>query len=127
MGVAAVDYLAARDRARWNAIVALETVFDDKEVDVIVAPATPLVAPRVGELDVTVGGAVMPLRTAVVDANRPANFTGSPAIALPCGFSGDGMPIGMQLIGRRGEEDALLAIAKEFEGVMDERARRPKI
>jgi aspartyl-tRNA(Asn)/glutamyl-tRNA(Gln) amidotransferase subunit A len=127
MGVAAADYLVARDRARWSAIVELETVFDDEEVDVIVAPATPLVAPRVGELDVNVGGAMVPLRTAVVDANRPANFTGSPAIALPCGFSGEGMPIGMQLIGRRGGDGALLAIAREIEGAMEWSARRPKI
>jgi aspartyl-tRNA(Asn)/glutamyl-tRNA(Gln) amidotransferase subunit A len=127
MGVAAADYLVARDRARWSAIVELETVFDDEEVDVIVAPATPLVAPRVGELDVNVGGAMVPLRTAVVDANRPANFTGSPAIALPCGFSGEGMPIGMQLIGRRGGDGALFGIAQEMEGAMDWGARRPKI
>jgi aspartyl-tRNA(Asn)/glutamyl-tRNA(Gln) amidotransferase subunit A len=127
MGVAAADYLVARDRARWSAIVELETVFDDEEVDVIVAPATPLVAPRVGELDVNVGGAMVPLRTAVVDANRPANFTGSPAIALPCGFSGEGMPIGMQLIRRRGGDDALLGIAREFEAAMEWSARRPKI
>jgi aspartyl-tRNA(Asn)/glutamyl-tRNA(Gln) amidotransferase subunit A len=127
MGVAAVDYLVARDRARWSAIVALETVFDDEKVDLIVAPATPMVAPRVGELDVKVGGEMVALRTAVVDANRPANFTGSPAIAVPCGFSGDGMPIGMQLIGRRGGDDALLAIAREFEGVAERSARRPGI
>jgi aspartyl-tRNA(Asn)/glutamyl-tRNA(Gln) amidotransferase subunit A len=125
--VAAADYLVARDRARWSAIVELETVFEDEEVDVIVAPATPLVAPRVGELDVNVGGETGPLRTAVVDANRPANFTGSPAIAVPCGFSGDGMPIGMQLIGRRGGDDALLAIAREIEGAMEWSARRPEI
>jgi len=127
MGVAAADYLVARDRARWSAIVALETVFENEEVDVIVAPATPLVAPRVGELDVKVGGETLPLRTAVVDANRPANFTGNPAIAVPCGFSRDGMPIGMQLIGRRGGDGALLGIAREFEAAMDWSARRPSI
>jgi aspartyl-tRNA(Asn)/glutamyl-tRNA(Gln) amidotransferase subunit A len=125
MGVAAADYLVARDRARWSAIVVLETVFEDEELDVIVAPATPMVAPRVGELGVKVGGETVALRTAVVDANRPANFTGSPAIALPCGFSGDGMPIGLQLIGRRGGDDELLAVAREFERAMDWQRRRP--
>ena len=127
MGVPAADYLVARDRARWSAIVALEKVFDDEELDVIVAPATPTVAPRVGELDVNVGGEVMPLRRAVVDANRPANFTGSPAIALPCGFSGDDMPIGMQLIGKRGGDDELLAAARQIEVAMDWQRRRPTL
>ena len=124
LSVKATDYIAALD-ARARAIAELEGVF--AKVDVIVAPATPLVAPRVGELDVEVGGETVALRTAVVDANRPANFTGNPAIAVPCGFSRDGMQIGMQLIGRRGKDDALLAIAREFASAMSGQRRRPSL
>lgn len=43
-----------------------------------------------------------------------ANAIGLPAIALPCGFA-DGLPVGLQLVAREGADDALLALAREFE------------
>ncbi|NDZ13789.1 amidase [Variovorax sp. WS11] len=42
------------------------------------------------------------------------NAVGLPAIALPCGFA-QGLPVGLQLVGREGEDDALLALARAFE------------
>lgn len=44
-----------------------------------------------------------------------ANLTGQPAVALPCGFDGDGLPVGLQLAGHRGRDGDLLAVAAVVE------------
>ena len=40
------------------------------------------------------------------------NYSGHPAIAMPCGLDGDGLPIGVQLVGKRWSESRLLAVAQ---------------
>jgi aspartyl-tRNA(Asn)/glutamyl-tRNA(Gln) amidotransferase subunit A len=56
----------------------------------------------------------------------PANVTGQPAISVPCGFSKDGLPIGLQLIGRPFEESTLFRIAHAYESLHHWHARRPE-
>lgn len=84
--------------------------------DVILAPATPYPAPPMdssevavegGTLDVHLGG---PARLMV-----PANLAGLPALALPAGFSSDGMPIGIQIIGPAWSDEVLLALGRAFQ------------
>ena len=53
--------------------------------------------------------------------------TGHPAISLPCGFTDDGLPVGMQIVGRHQGEFALLQIAHAFEQVNGTGLRRPGI
>src|SRR5687768_16358787 len=55
----------------------------------------------------------------------PFNLTGHPAITLPCGFAGDGLPIGLQLVGRLRRESDLLAAAAVFEAAGNLLARWP--
>jgi aspartyl-tRNA(Asn)/glutamyl-tRNA(Gln) amidotransferase subunit A len=120
--VRAADYLAALDaRAR---IVA---EFDEalSEVDAIVAPSTPITAPRIGESVVKIRGEDETVRSALVRVSRPANFTRHPAISIPCGFSSSGLPIGMQLIGRHWDEARLLEIASFYEAQTEWHTRRP--
>jgi Asp-tRNA(Asn)/Glu-tRNA(Gln) amidotransferase A subunit family amidase len=45
----------------------------------------------------------------------PINFTGHPAISIPAGLTSDGLPIGLQIIGRRHAEGTVLAVAGAFE------------
>src|SRR6267378_2645710 len=71
----------------------------------------PVSAPPIGAEHVEVEGEQIGVRAALVGMNRPANFTGHPAISVPCGFTRDGLPIGLQLIGRRFDESTLLRIA----------------
>jgi Asp-tRNA(Asn)/Glu-tRNA(Gln) amidotransferase A subunit family amidase len=47
--------------------------------------------------------------------NRPANLAGLPAVSVPCGFTPDGLPVGLQLIGAVTGEHLLLQIAKLLE------------
>jgi amidase len=55
------------------------------------------------------------------------NLTGQPSISVPAGRSEDGLPIGMQLVGRHGEEATLLALAAQLEGELRWTERRPPV
>ncbi|HEX6584342.1 MAG TPA: amidase family protein [Thermoleophilaceae bacterium] len=55
------------------------------------------------------------------------NLTGQPSISVPVGRSDDGLPIGMQLVGRHGEESTLLALAAQLEGELRWTDHRPPV
>jgi aspartyl-tRNA(Asn)/glutamyl-tRNA(Gln) amidotransferase subunit A len=122
--VSAVDYLAAA-KVRAKLTEDFDRAFE--RVDAIVAPATTCTAPRLGELEIDAHGKKIPLRSAVVNTNRPANFTGHPAISLPCGFSRAGLPIGLQLIGPKWGDAKLLAIARTYEQAAGWHNRHPAL
>jgi len=56
-----------------------------------------------------------------------ANITGQPAISLPLHWTADGLPVGMQLMGRYGDEATVLRVAAQLEAEMPWRARRPRV
>lgn len=56
----------------------------------------------------------------------PFNLSGHPAVSVPCGFSKDGLPIGMQIVGKRYDELTLLQVSKKFEEIVPWQGRRPK-
>src|SRR6185369_8055131 len=72
--------------------------------DVLLAPATPLTAPAIGERQAMLGDGPADVRSALLRFTRPFNFSGHPACALPCGFTEGGLPIGMQIVGRPFDE-----------------------
>ena len=121
----ALDYLAAQEvmrRAREEVEVALKTV------EAIVIPATAITAPPMGSERVRVGEVEMPLRSVLVDLNRPGNFTGLPAISTPCGITEDGLPVALEFIGRRFEDGPLIAIADRFAQILrDRQPMRPLV
>ena len=93
-----------------------------KEVDVIVTPATPTPAFRLGEKSED------PLQMYLSDIfTISVNLAGLPAIALPCGFSKAGLPIGMQMIGRAFEEETILRVAHAYEQATQWHTKRPNI
>jgi len=57
----------------------------------------------------------------------PFNITGQPAISVPAGWSSDGLPIGLQLVGRTGEDGPLLALAAAYEEARPWSGRRPEL
>ena len=121
--------LANRYLAGFDVRKQLQAEFDAafQEVDAIVAPTVPVPAPLIGAETVQIGGEQIGVRPAIVGLCRPANFTGLPAISIPCGFTRDGLPVGLQLIGRAFDETTLLRIAFSYERANDWRARRPPI
>jgi aspartyl-tRNA(Asn)/glutamyl-tRNA(Gln) amidotransferase subunit A len=97
-----------------------ETAF--KEVDLMVTPVTPTPAFRLGEK------LQDPLQMYLSDIfTISVNLAGNPAVSVPCGFSKQGLPIGMQLIARPFEEDLLLRGAYAYEQATTWRTKRPLI
>jgi aspartyl-tRNA(Asn)/glutamyl-tRNA(Gln) amidotransferase subunit A len=79
--------------------------------DVLLLPSLPIPAPPIGAASVDVDGAREPVRAAMLRLTQLFNITGHPAIALPAGVGTDGLPRGIQLVGRRMETERLLQIA----------------
>jgi aspartyl-tRNA(Asn)/glutamyl-tRNA(Gln) amidotransferase subunit A len=88
--------------------------------DLLIAPTTPIAAMP---LD-----AVTPdSRSALLRLTRPFNFSGHPAASVPCGFTGDGMPIGMQIVGRPFDEVTIFRAADAWQRATDWHTRRPPV
>lgn len=111
--VSAGDYLRAQ-RARtlmreaWAHMLA--------RVDVIAAPAVPMTAAKAGQDSVRwADGTVEAVSDSYVRLSAPANITGVPALTLPVGKDGAGLPIGMQLMGRPLDEATVLRVGHAYE------------
>jgi len=86
-----------------------------KDVDVIITPGAPVVAPRVGQAFIDWGGDQEPVGNAITRYTSFFNMTGHPAIALPSGLHSSGLPMGVQLVGRYFGEGPLLSVAARIE------------
>jgi aspartyl-tRNA(Asn)/glutamyl-tRNA(Gln) amidotransferase subunit A len=122
--VPANRYLAGFD-VRKSLLAEFDAAFQN--VDALVAPTLPVPAPLIGAESVKIEGEQVGVRPTIVGHCRPANFTGLPAISIPCGFTRAGLPVGLQLIGRAFDETTLLRIALSYESANDWRARHPRI
>jgi aspartyl-tRNA(Asn)/glutamyl-tRNA(Gln) amidotransferase subunit A len=122
--ISAADYLKAqqaRAQFNWEARQLLN------EVDLLAGPTEPITAPRLLAAEVQVGEQIMGTTAALTQYTRPYNITGFPAISIPCGFSNEGMPIGLQLAGRPFDELTVLRTAYAYEQATDWHQRRPPI
>jgi aspartyl-tRNA(Asn)/glutamyl-tRNA(Gln) amidotransferase subunit A len=57
----------------------------------------------------------------------PVNLAGIPAVSIPCGFNAEGLPIGLQIMGRHFDEERLLRVAFTFEQSTDFHLRKPQL
>jgi len=89
------------------------------EWDAILLPTTPTTAPLRAGQDALAAAAALTVYTS------PFNLTGLPAISIPCGFDGLGLPIGLQLVARPWAEARLLRIARAYERATSWHERRP--
>ena len=93
--------------------------------DVLLAPSTPLAAPPLGAREAAVDGGTTDVRGALLRFTRPFNFSGHPACSVPCGFTADGLPLGMQIVGRPFDEVTVLRVADAWQRATDWHTRRP--
>jgi aspartyl-tRNA(Asn)/glutamyl-tRNA(Gln) amidotransferase subunit A len=91
----------------------------------VALPTLPVTAPRIGQGKVVLGGREITSQHAMTYACWIANLSGLPAVSLPCGFGGDGLPVGLTLMGRADGEMRLLMIADAFEAITEWHRRAP--
>jgi aspartyl-tRNA(Asn)/glutamyl-tRNA(Gln) amidotransferase subunit A len=86
--------------------------------DVMVIPAMPVLPPKVGTTLVEIDGRPVHVAPALTRFTSPINFCGFPALSLPCGRSGSGLPVNIQVVGRPGADAAVLGAARWCEQVL---------
>jgi aspartyl-tRNA(Asn)/glutamyl-tRNA(Gln) amidotransferase subunit A len=84
-------------------------------VDVLLTPTLPIVATEIGQREVDIGGYEESVRSALTRFTGPTDLTGHPSLSLPCGLTGSGLPVGMQLIGRPFDEVTLYRFGDAYE------------
>lgn len=115
MGTAlsAADYLAC---LRVRATIVQRTAALFREVDLVATPTVAVLAPPVGSQVVKVTGAEMGVLPALRSFTRWSNLSGCPSVSVPCGMA-DGLPIGLQLMGRMDGDAVVLCAARAYEAV----------
>ena len=107
----------------------LKARFDDlfDEYDLLLSPTMAVPAFPVGEPPKKIGGKEVDPSRGYTPFTSPINMIGHTAASIPCGFSSDGLPIGLHVIGRRGDEETVIAASAAFERARPWIQRRPSV
>ena len=89
-------------------------------VDVLLTPTVPITATLIDERDVNINGYEERVPSALTRLTGPTDLTGHPSLSVPCGFTPAGLPVGLQLIGRRFDEATVYRFGNAYE-----RAEKP--
>jgi amidase len=109
---------------RSRLVGAYEAAFED--FDLLIMPTVPFTAPRYVESDSRAqdielsltGGGIGGSFNSLIENLWPFNFVGLPALTIPCALSA-GLPVGLQIVGRRHEDDVVLRAGYAFENAVD--------
>jgi aspartyl-tRNA(Asn)/glutamyl-tRNA(Gln) amidotransferase subunit A len=112
------DYILAR-RTQAEVKKKFEQFFES--YDFLILPATPIAAPTIEGHDAVEQAGRLTRFTA------PFNLTGLPALSLPCGFTKEGLPIGLQIVSRAWGESKVLNLGHAFEGATEWHTRTPEL
>jgi aspartyl-tRNA(Asn)/glutamyl-tRNA(Gln) amidotransferase subunit A len=110
--ILAEDYVRAR---RGREVLTAEVDAALAGCDALLLPSVPIPAHKIGVSSVRVGGSDETIRNVTLRLTQLFNVTGHPAITVPCGRTPEGLPIGAQLVGRRGGTARLLTVARAVE------------
>ncbi|HZE36842.1 MAG TPA: amidase [Candidatus Eisenbacteria bacterium] len=123
--VSAYDYIQG---SRLRAQLTREFIADVfSTVDVLVAPTIPEPAPTLAEAKAGTTEDVVRRMGQFSRLTRPFNALGLPALSVPCGFSSDGLPISLQVIGRPFDEISVLRLGQAYEQAAGWHMREPKL
>ena len=86
-----------------------------RQIDLIAGPTLGVAAPKIGAKEVTISGSKIGVFKALPSFVRAFNLNGCPAISVPCGFTSQKLPIGLQLAGAPFAEEAVLQAAYAYE------------
>jgi aspartyl-tRNA(Asn)/glutamyl-tRNA(Gln) amidotransferase subunit A len=115
----AVDYLRGLEGQRQ---LRAEVEEQYAKIDVLVTPTTASTASRI-EDELSASGREVHIHRLTC----PFNLTGQPAISLPCGFDRQGLPVGLQIVGRRFDEGTVLRVAHAYEQATNWHKARPNL
>lgn len=106
-----LDELAARFRDSLDGL------------DALLLPTVPIEAPRAASIDSSEGVGITENTARLVELTAPVSYTGLAALSVPCGLSSNGMPLGLQIIGR--DEQTVLSVGLLFQQVTGFHTLRP--
>jgi Asp-tRNA(Asn)/Glu-tRNA(Gln) amidotransferase A subunit family amidase len=124
-GVSAVEFEKAAHRrtALWQTVRRFFERFD-----LLLTPATAVAPFPVGVTFPTeIAGRKVTSPIAWLPFTHPFSITGQPAVSVPCGWTGEGLPVGLQIVGRRFAEATVLRAAAAFEEAAPWAGRRPRL
>jgi aspartyl-tRNA(Asn)/glutamyl-tRNA(Gln) amidotransferase subunit A len=124
LAIPAVSYLEAM---RWRGPALAAYLAAVTGTDAVLAPVAPVPAPTIAESDVGNSDGAEAVIQRLTRFTRPVNYLGLPSLAIPAGFTGKGLPVGMQLIGRPFDEATLLRAGAAFQRATDFHARCPEM
>ncbi len=102
----------------------IQAIFD--QVDILLTPTVPILPPSIADLKKNPDN-LRPAELMMLRNTRPFNVWGIPVISLPCGFSSDGMPIGLQLAAAPWKEEIVLRAARAYEQATEWHERTPEL
>ena len=102
-------YVTMAQRFRQSFRGTMRSLFSG--VDVILAPATPTVAPLIGQKTFELGGVTLPVRANLGIYTQPFSFVGLPVMTVPVWLEGAALPIGVQLVAPAWREDIAIRVA----------------
>ncbi len=121
----ATHYLQAQ---RYRSVLRKEFLAGFKQVDVFVTPTLPFTATPCGATEVVIeNDRKEDMLSAIMQFTGVPSLAGLPALSLPVGFDPDGMPVGMQIIGRPFDEGTLFRIGHAYQGETHWHTRAPKL
>ena len=103
------------DAQRARAVLRAEVDAAFRHFDALILPTMPIPAPTIGAETVEIDDVERPLRPMMLRLTQLFNLTGHPAVSLPCGDLAEGLPCGLQLVGKRGQTIDLLKVALSCE------------
>jgi aspartyl-tRNA(Asn)/glutamyl-tRNA(Gln) amidotransferase subunit A len=107
-----IDYVRAQ-RVRTIMKEECKAIFDN--VDVVITPTVPIPAPSIDDLHKPWGNGPETAAASLGRFTRYFNILGLPAISIPCGFTSEGLPVGMQIAGKAFDESTVLRVAHAYE------------
>ncbi len=124
LAIPAVSYLEVM---RWRGPALAAHLAAVAGVDAVLAPVAPVAAATILESDVGNSPDAEATIQRLTRFTRPINYLGLPSLAIPCGFTAKGLPVGMQLIGKPFDEAMLLRIGGAFQRATDFHTRCPQL
>jgi aspartyl-tRNA(Asn)/glutamyl-tRNA(Gln) amidotransferase subunit A len=121
----ATHYLQAQ---RYRSLLRSEFIEAFRRVDLFLCPTLPFTATPIGAMKVVIeNGVEEDMLSAIMQYTGVPSLTGLPALAVPCGFDSDGLPVGMQLIGKPFDEATLFRVGAAYQSLTDFHRKAPEI